>query len=487
VSLTGRTIPLTHDLVAIASSIADQAWTLLFDSGNAEHPNSHYDILCYQPSQTFALRGNQIEITTGHDLAHPTAAHANPQIKNTHQPAANWQAVLRSAMASLPAYDGPSDLPFQGGIAGAFGYDFGRQLEHVSSVATADIDLPDMAVALYQCALIFDKRKSCYYLLAPTDLWQQHADFWLHYDTNAPLQKALSQTSPNAFRLTSAWQSNLSATDYQEKFAQVMQHLKAGDCYQINLAQRFSATFSGSSWQAYQRLRQTNRAPFSAFMQLPEGSILSVSPERFISLSEQGALETKPIKGTRRRDPDPSKDRAAAKALQQAPKDRAENVMIVDLLRNDFSRVSQPGSVVVPELFAIESFPAVHHLVSTVHAQLEDGFDMLDVIAASFPGGSITGAPKISAMNIIDKLEPHRRSFYCGSMGYLSQHGAADTSIMIRTLVCHQNQIYCWAGGGLVIDSEWQAEYQETFDKVQQILPVLTEFNQQTKDKACAS
>ena len=207
-------------------------------------------------------------------------------------------------------------------------------------------------------------------------------------------------------------------------------------------------------------------------MVTPQGYILSASPERFIQLKDK-QIETKPIKGTRPRSNVREQDEQIIAELKQAPKDNAENLMIVDLLRNDIGKVAKPGSVKVPKLFAVESFPAVHHLVSTITAELADHASGVALLKGAFPGGSITGAPKIRAMQIIEELEPHRRSVYCGSFAYLSFNGRIDSSITIRTLVCENNQIHCWAGGGIVADSEYASEYQETFDKVSKILPLL--------------
>jgi para-aminobenzoate synthetase component 1 len=271
---------------------------------------------------------------------------------------------------------------------------------------------------------------------------------------------------------------------YADKFAQVQHYLLSGDCYQINLAQRFSAQYQGDEFNAYCALRTANQAPFSAFMRFEESAILSISPERFLQLHDN-KVQSKPIKGTKPRSSNTKIDQENALALKKSAKDQAENVMIVDLLRNDISKVCQAGSVIVPELFTIESFPAVHHLVSTVEGKLSPKYDGTDLLRAAFPGGSITGAPKIRAMEIIENLEPQRRSVYCGSIGYLSACGNMDTSITIRTLVCQSDSkltgssstksIYCWAGGGLVADSSVECEYQETFDKVQRILPVLSD------------
>ncbi|PLL94268.1 aminodeoxychorismate synthase, component I, partial [Klebsiella michiganensis] len=234
----------------------------------------------------------------------------------------------------------------------------------------------------------------------------------------------------------------------------------------------FTASYRGDEWQSFRQLNRVNRAPFSAFIRLQEGAILSLSPERFIQL-RQGEIQTRPIKGTLPRLADPEQDALQAQKLANSAKDRAENLMIVDLMRNDIGRVAVPGSVRVPELFVVEPFPAVHHLVSTVAARLPADLHAADLLRAAFPGGSITGAPKVRAMEIIDELEPQRRNAWCGSIGYLSFCGNMDTSITIRTLTACQGRIYCSAGGGIVADSEEAAEYQETFDKVNRILHQL--------------
>ena len=240
----------------------------------------------------------------------------------------------------------------------------------------------------------------------------------------------------------------------------------------MNLAQRFSAPCTGDSWEAYKELRKRAPTPFSAFLTLKEGAILSLSPERFIQVRGL-SVETKPIKGTRPRGDNADLDRKLKEELISSPKDRAENLMIVDLLRNDLGRSCKTGSIKVPKLFDVESYANVHHLVTTVEAELDSPTDSLRLLEGSFPGGSITGAPKIRAMEIIEELEPHRRSAYCGSIGYIGFNGNVDTSICIRTLVCHQQRIHCWAGGGIVADSECSAEYQETFDKVSNLVAPL--------------
>jgi para-aminobenzoate synthetase component 1 len=233
-------------------------------------------------------------------------------------------------------------------------------------------------------------------------------------------------------------------------------------------------------------LTKVNKAPFSSFIRLPKSCVLSVSPERFL-LIKDGHVVTKPIKGTRKRSKDPIVDKALSDALLQSEKDRAENLMIVDLLRNDLSKHCKAHSVKVPHLFALESYPAVHHMVSTVTGELKPSSGPFDLFAGAFPGGSITGAPKVRAMQIIQELEPDKRSIYCGSIGYVGVRNDMDTSICIRTLLAEDGNLHCWAGGGIVLDSEARDEYQESYDKVAKILPVLAETRIDIANKALKS
>jgi len=265
---------------------------------------------------------------------------------------------------------------------------------------------------------------------------------------------------------------NFTKAAYSTAFAKVQAYLQAGDCYQVNLAQRFSANATGDAFAAYLKLRKLSPAPFSAFLNFPEVQILCASPERFVSVQD-GMVETRPIKGTRPRDSDAVRDLQLSEELSRHPKDRAENLMIVDLLRNDLGKNCKPGSVRVPELFKVESYANVHHLVSMVQGELNTGIDAMEMLRGCFPGGSITGAPKLRAMQIIAELEPDPRELYCGAIGYVGFDGNMDTNIVIRTLLYSNNEIRCWAGGGLVADSQLDAEYQETLDKASAMLELL--------------
>jgi para-aminobenzoate synthetase component 1 len=270
-----------------------------------------------------------------------------------------------------------------------------------------------------------------------------------------------------------ALRSSFTHQAYLQAVERVREYIIAGDIFQANLSQRFEAPLTEPAWALYRRLRVRNPAPFAAFLDLPGAAVLSASPERFLRVDAAGRVETRPIKGTRPRGVGPEHDAALGQALTESPKDRAENLMIVDLMRNDLSRVCAPGSVRVAELFALEQYATVHHLVSTVIGQLAPGADALDLLRAAFPGGSITGAPKLRAMEIIAELESSRRGVYCGAIGYWSVTGELDTSIAIRTAVARAGRIYFNAGGGVVADSVPAEEYQETLDKARGLIDAL--------------
>ncbi|MFB2747270.1 aminodeoxychorismate synthase component I [Aeromonas veronii] len=425
---------------------------MLLESAGPLGADNGFDIITADPLATLETRGQVTTLRVGADIS-----------KHHEDPLALLAHTQQQLLGELDLC--ATHLPFIGGALGLFGYDLGRRFERLPVQAAADIAVPDMAVGIYDWAVLRN---------VATGDWQL-----VHWGDEAGLANRLAwleqqQAKPApAFALQGSWQSNMSRAEYGEKFARIQEYLAAGDCYQINLTQRFSAPYQGDEWQAYCLLATANKAPFSAFIRLPESALLSLSPERFLLLDGRH-IETKPIKGTRPRHPDPATDRQVARELAQADKDRSENLMIVDLLRNDIGRVSQPGSVSVPHLFAVESFPAVHHLVSTIHGELDARWQGVDLLRACFPGGSITGAPKIRAMEIIEELEPQRRNAYCGSIGYLSQHGRMDTSICIRTLIAEAGRLHCWAGGGIIADSDADSEYQETYDKVARILPPLS-------------
>ncbi|MDL2199606.1 aminodeoxychorismate synthase component I [Halopseudomonas aestusnigri] len=383
------------------------------------------------------------------------------------QPAAQVQQHLRAALQQLGPARWPGDLrlPFGAGLVGYLAYDYGRQLESLPCLARHDIALPDLSFGLYDWSLVSDHQlQRCWLVCHPQVPSARQQALLRQLDSHAAPRQAFSLCEPFAAEQGKA--------QYAEAFARVQDYIQAGDCYQINLAQRFSSHYQGDPLSAYCALRERSPTPFSAYLEMAGGTLLSLSPERFIEV-QNGRVETRPIKGTRPRGSSPQQDQALAEELQRCEKDRAENLMIVDLLRNDLGRSCEPGSIRVPELFSLESYPNVHHLVSSITGRLRSDSDTIDLLMRAFPGGSITGAPKIRAMQIIEELEPVRRSLYCGSVGYLGCEGQMDFNIAIRSLVCHQGSIYCWGGGGVVADSELDAEYQETLTKVGNLLDAL--------------
>lgn len=361
-------------------------------------------------------------------------------------------------------------VPFAGGALGYWSYDLARSAMHLPDIAQDSERLPLMAVGIYDWALVLDHELRTARLVSH----RRYAE------TEVLLPQLLQRLQGDApsrddFRVHGRIESNFTRESYRAAFAAVQGYLQAGDCYQINLAQRFGAAASGDAIGAYLELRRLSPAPYAAFLNLPQVQVLCASPERFLGV-RGGRVETRPIKGTRPRGRDADEDARLMQELCANPKDRAENLMIVDLLRNDLGKSCVPGSVRVPKLFEVESYANVHHLVSTVVGELAPGRDALDLLRDCFPGGSITGAPKQRAMQIIEQLEPHRRGVYCGTIGYVGFDGNMDTNIAIRTMVYSENHIRCWAGGGIVADSQCEAEYQETLDKASAMLRVLQKF-----------
>ncbi len=422
---------------------------VLLDSNKPDSPSGRYDIISANPVKKIQSTTNSL--TQLQQLL--------DSLSTSHRVEATDKALYH--------------LPFIGGFIGGLSYDLGRELETLPDSAKDDCHFPSIIGGIYLWAVVVDHEHQIAELVAPAS----EAD-----ELEALLSRTNDRDKPVPFSLTTPFTANLSWPEYKSRFEKIMAYIRSGDCYQINFAQRFQAKAKGDSWQAYLKMRAATPAPFSAYLDFDQFKILSVSPERFMQLNA-GQVETKPIKGTAPRSGDAREDRHIAETLQNSIKDRAENLMIVDLLRNDLGRVCEPGSVRVPALFALESYANVHHLVSTVEGELPADKNAVDLLAASFPGGSITGAPKIRAMEIIDELEPQRRAIYCGSVAYISFNGRMDSSITIRTLLESvqdnpetgetESRLDCWGGGGIVYDSVAESEYQETLHKVGKILQSL--------------
>ena len=355
--------------------------------------------------------------------------------------------------------------PFQGGLAGYLSYEWGAEQERVRRPATGR-DVPAAGLGLYDWVIAWDHVQGRAWIVA----WSPERLAWVQ----ARLSSVARTPSAVPRRPPPTITSNFTRAQYVAAVTRIRDYIAAGDVYQVNLAQRFEATFAGPPIDLYRRLRALNPAPFGAYLALGDVTVASISPERFVRLNEAGVAEARPIKGTRPRGEGAGDDAALAAALLASPKDRAENVMIVDLLRNDLGRVCRPGTVLVPELCALESHPTVHHLVSTVTGELRDDADAFDLLRAAFPGGSVTGAPKIRAMEIIAELEPAPRGVYCGAIGYISATGVMDMNIPIRTVVLRDGVASFHAGAGIVWDSQPAAEYDETLDKARALIDAFT-------------
>lgn len=443
------------DSTQLFGRIAHEDWAIFLDSGKPQGQYGRYDIIVGRPF---------ITVTTQDGL---TTVSRGPE--HTHYEQNDPFQVLNAILADYP--QAATDLPFCGGAIGYFGYDLGRYVERIPDIALNAEDIPDMCIGIYDWAVIVDHREQKTFLVSYGYDSATKASWG---DLCALFQQPFNPEQ-SEFKVTTPIASNLNEAAYASRFSKVKRYITEGDCYQVNLAQRFSAHAEGDAWQAYQHLRQISPAPFMAYMNFPQVQVLSGSPERFLQLAGHH-VETRPIKGTRPRAEDAKQDKWNADELRASLKDRAENLMIVDLLRNDISKNCEVGSVKADRLFALESFANVHHLVSTVTGQLAENKTAVDLLRGCFPGGSITGAPKLRAMEIIEELEPNRRGVYCGAIGYIGFDGNMDTNIAIRTAIYSNNEIRFWAGGGIVADSEEQKEYRETWDKASSMLQLMQYF-----------
>jgi para-aminobenzoate synthetase component I len=488
----------------VCSRFLDLPYVLFLDSAATRHADGQYSFLAADPVLIVRSKG------------------ATTEVRRREDPA--WSRVsgdaLNTARSYLPraAVEPVSGLPpFQGGLAGYIGYDWGAMLERLPVPRYDDLAIPDLVLGLYDWVIAWDHRIGTAWLISTglpeteaaarerrarerMDLVRARlggrrgsgAGTRVRVDGQrgsgtaetfgavpAPPPRRPAAPSYPVSGIDGAAEIGLRSTfthrGYLDAVARVREYIIAGDIFQANLSQRFQSALTEPPFALYRRLRKRNPAPFAAYLAFDDLAVLSASPERFLRLDQKRLVETRPIKGTRPRGLGPMHDAALGRALAESAKDRAENVMIVDLLRNDLSRVCRPGTVRVPELFALEHHPTVHHLVSTVLGELAPGADAVDLIRAAFPGGSITGAPKVRAMEIIAELEPTQRGVYCGSIGYISATGAMDTSIVIRTYLALGGEVYFQAGGGIVADSDVELEYRETLDKARALIETLAE------------
>ncbi|MDX1901728.1 MAG: aminodeoxychorismate synthase component I [Gammaproteobacteria bacterium] len=388
--------------------------------------------------------------------------------------------LLENILATFSEEDDKNLPPFQGGLAGLFSYELNHYLEKLPRAAKDDLQFPDLALGLYDVVVAFDHLQKKAWIISSGYPEQDKKSREIRSAKRLHWVESLIQQSslPSVLRVTcdiQQLQQHFTRENYETAVKKVREYILAGDIFQANISRRFHLVLPEklSVIDLYRRVRDINPAFFGCYFHLAETTIASVSPERFISMRDH-CIETRPIKGTRPRGKTAKEDAELAHTLENSAKDRAENMMIVDLMRNDLSRVAVNHSVKVKALCALESHPTVHHLVSTIQARLHDTLTSIDVLRATFPGGSITGAPKIRAMEIITEIEPVCRGPYCGSMGYLGFNGAMDSSILIRTFAIKNNIVTFQAGGAVVADSDPAAEYDETTAKASALVRALS-------------
>jgi para-aminobenzoate synthetase component 1 len=462
-------ISTAHSPETVAARLHGEPGLVLLRSALFDSPKARYSFLTARPFLTFRSFGSRCEL---HSCERTEMQFGNP-----------WH-LLDSLMSRYELLE-ELDLPFPlGGCFGYWGYDLKNFVEpKLPRRAINDLELPDCHVGFYDSLVVFDHHLSKTWLVSTglnvdgsrsEQVAHQRAEFWQKL-----LREEMYEVAPVALRPASSCSaigspisSNLTRDEFLSRVERAQTYIRAGDIYQVNLSHRLSAPFPGSGWLLFQNLSNVSPAPFSAYIDCGDFQLTSSSPELFLRLS--GAhIQTRPIKGTRPRSSDPTRDAQLTYELQTSSKEMAELVMITDLLRNDLGKVCEFGSVHVPELVRLERFPQVQHLVSTVEGRLRSGVTHFAAFASCFPGGSITGAPKFRAMEIIDELEPIARGPYTGALGYLGFNRESQLSITIRTAVCKNGAAYFHAGAGIVADSIPAAEYDETLAKARGFLQAL--------------
>lgn len=442
---------------AVFSVFSDEPYVLWLDSSDAAHPSARYSFIMHNPAEVIEAKNGSVSVKTQ---------------EGEHVSDSCSFSVVRERLSFWDNNDAAQVVeglpPFQGGAAGFFGYDLARELERLPVMAKGRPNIPDLAVGIYDQVLAFDHHEGKAWLITQpgAQAEQRHA---LYLERLKSVHERIPVQSYEPISLD--WRFCSTPEEYKSRIDRIIEYIYAGDVFQVNIARRLEANIPEYfyPWLHYLHLRRLNPAPFGGYMNAGSVKLASVSPERFLTVRGR-TVKTSPIKGTAPRFKNSEQDELSRQALERSEKDRAENIMIVDLLRNDLSKVCLPDSVTVPILCALESFTGVHHLVSTVTGTLDSRYSGIDLLKACFPGGSITGAPKIRAMEIIEELEPVRRGPYCGSLGYVGFNGEMDTNILIRTLVYDGDTVSLQAGGGITAVSDADAEYRETVDKVSGIL-----------------
>lgn len=441
------------DAFSLFKLFKNEKQVIFLDSGMNPENLGRYSIIVFNPFATLKCKRGLVEIN---------------KANKRHIKEGKAFAALRELLQEY-SFTNTTNLPFIAGGVGYLAYDLCREIENIPETGKDDIDIPDLYFNFYQSSIVVDNlQKKVYATFLNKD---NNGENPIEYIETIISSGKLEFPEEN-LDVNKAIESNFNKEEYLKSIKKVKEYIRQGDVYEVNLTQRFSAPITKTPCEVYASLRGINKAPFAAFMKLDGFSIVSSSPERFIKVKD-GNIETRPIKGTIKRGNCSEEDAKNREQLAQSEKDKAELLMIVDLERNDLSRICKKGTLNVEELFKIEEYPTVFHLVSTITGQLKENIDIVDCLNATFPGGSITGAPKIRSMEIIDELEPNLRSIYTGSLGYLGFDGNADLNIVIRTIVIKNQQAYFGVGGAITWDSDPDAEYRETLDKGVALMRVL--------------
>ena len=432
---------------------AQEKQAVFLDSSDKYKELGKYSIICFNPFIKIKSKNNQVIIEQDNEKVE-----AKDPMKHLKHYLNKYQRNYQS------------DLPFIGGAVGHFSYDLCHHFEKLPRTAVDDLNIPDLNLGFYNGGIVFNHQTREYFV---TDAQinskaEKRVDYIIKKLKEAKVPNLKTKQANKDIKI----KSNLSKKEYYKAINRIKDYIENGDIYQANMTQRFETELREEPLALYSKLRQVNPAPFAAYLNFKDYQILSSSPERFIR-AKNNKLFTRPIKGTRPRGKNKAEDMKLKQELINSEKDKAELLMIVDLERNDFSKVAKTGTVKVPELFVVEKYPTVFHLVSQVECELDEKYDAVDCIRNTFPGGSITGAPKIRAMEIIDELEPTQRNIYTGSIGYLDFNGDMDLNIVIRTMVTKAKKVYFQVGGGIVWDSDAAAEYQESLDKGKALVEAL--------------
>lgn len=456
-----------EDLLGLVGGRPGGDFPWLLESARVEPPRARFSLAGLDPAAVVRIRGDRLELRVRRALGH---LEPGPPRVLPGEPF----ATLRSLLPPAPVDGGP-DLPFAGGVVLILAHELARTTTGVDLRALDDLRLPDLVALLVDRLRVVDHvagRSFAVGLGAARDRRTARQRAEAARDAAAGWLRRPSPSEPAAPAGIPV-RAHFDEAGYVKAVERAREWIAQGEVYQLCLTHRLEVPFAGAAEGLYARLRRRSPAPFAALLRLPEATLLSASPERFLRVGEDGWVETCPIKGTRPRHPDPGEDARLALELVTSVKERAENAMIVDLMRNDLARACVPGSVEVPELFRVEAHPTVFQLVSVVRGRLRRGADALDVLRDAFPPASMTGAPKLAALRLLDRLEPVCRGFYAGCAGYLDARGRADLSVLIRTVVLRGGRALVQVGGGIVADSVPAAEYRETLDKARAALEAL--------------